>query len=72
MNIPEYFSESLQTVFSVKNRYLNSLMRIRNLFDPGSGIRDGKIRIRDKHPGSATPILKRKSLPPTPEAQRLR
>ncbi len=29
-------------------------MRIRNLFDPGSGIRDGKIRIWDKHPGSAT------------------
>ncbi len=26
-----------------------------NLFDSGSGIRDGKIRIRDKHPGSATP-----------------
>jgi hypothetical protein len=22
--------------------------------DPGSGIRDGKSRIRDKHPGSAT------------------
>jgi hypothetical protein len=27
---------------------------IRNLFDPGSGIRDGKIRTQDKHPGSAT------------------
>jgi hypothetical protein len=25
---------------------------IRSLFDPASGIRDGKIRIRDKHPGS--------------------
>jgi hypothetical protein len=29
------------------------LMRIQNLFDPGSGIRDGKLRtqdpIRDKH-----------------------
>jgi hypothetical protein len=24
-------------------------MQIRNLFYPGSGIRDGKIRIRDKH-----------------------
>jgi hypothetical protein len=22
--------------------------------DPGSGIRNGKIRIRDKHPGNAT------------------
>jgi hypothetical protein len=26
---------------------------IRNLFDPGSGIRNGKVRIRDKHPGPA-------------------
>jgi hypothetical protein len=25
-----------------------------NLFDTGSGIRDGKIRIRDKHSGCAT------------------
>ncbi len=41
--------------FLVKN-YLNSLMRIRirDLFDPESGIRDGKIRIQEKHPGSAT------------------
>jgi hypothetical protein len=29
-------------------------MRIQNLFDRGSGIRNGKIRIRDKHPGFAT------------------
>jgi hypothetical protein len=29
---------------------------IQNLFDPGSRIRDGKIRTRDKHPGSA-PLL---------------
>jgi hypothetical protein len=32
-------------------------MRIRirdpEFFDPGSGIRDGKIRIRDKYPGIA-------------------
>ncbi len=27
------------------------------LLDPGSGIRDEKIRIRDKHPGSATLIF---------------
>jgi hypothetical protein len=32
--------------------------RIRNLFDPGSGIE--KIRIRDKHPGSTTLILANK------------
>ncbi len=31
--------------------------RIQNLFDPGSGNRDGKILIRDKHPGSATLIF---------------
>jgi hypothetical protein len=29
-------------------------MRIRNLVNPGSGIRDGKNRIRDKHPGFST------------------
>jgi len=29
-------------------------MRTRNLFHPGSGTRDGKIRIQDKHPGFAT------------------
>jgi hypothetical protein len=27
---------------------------IRCLLDPGSGIRDGKIRLRDKHPESVT------------------
>jgi hypothetical protein len=50
MNIPDHISESLKTIFR-----LNILkFGIRNLFDPGSGIRDGKIRIRDKHSGSAT------------------
>jgi hypothetical protein len=34
-------------------------MGIRNLFDPGSHLRDGKIRIRDKHPGSATLVFVR-------------
>jgi hypothetical protein len=29
-------------------------MRIRNFFHSGSGMRDGKIWIQDKHPGSAT------------------
>jgi hypothetical protein len=29
-------------------------IRIRDLVKPGSGVRDGKIRIRDKHPESAT------------------
>ena len=36
MNIPDHISESL-----------NSFIRIRYLLDPGFGIRDGKIRIRD-------------------------
>jgi hypothetical protein len=44
------FSESLEAIFWVKNR-------IRNLFDPVSGIRDGKVRIRDKHPGSSTLLI---------------
>jgi hypothetical protein len=42
MNNPDYISESLNNF--VLKKYLNSLMRIR----------DEKIRIRDKHPGSAT------------------
>jgi hypothetical protein len=54
MKIPEHISKSLKTIFGLK---------IRKFFDadpdPGSGIfltgiRDGKIRIRDKHPVSAT------------------
>jgi hypothetical protein len=45
MNISDHISESLETLFEQK--YLNSLMRIRDLFDPGAGIRDEKIQIRD-------------------------
>jgi hypothetical protein len=56
MNILDHISKSLETIYWVKNN-LNSLMLIRNLFDPGSGIRDGKIRIWDKHPGSATLLI---------------
>jgi hypothetical protein len=56
MNIPDHISESLKTIFWVKT--LKFLMRIRirapESFDPGYGIRDGKILIRDKHPRSAT------------------
>jgi hypothetical protein len=36
-SIPDHISESLDTIFWVK-KCSNSLMRIRNLFDPGSGI----------------------------------
>jgi hypothetical protein len=62
MNNQDHISMSLETIFWVK--IVKFLKRIR---DPGSGlekiqIRDGKnsdpgwkkIRIRDKHPGSAT------------------
>ncbi len=38
--------ERLETIFWVKI--------VKLFFDPGSVIRYGKIRIRDKHPGSAT------------------
>jgi hypothetical protein len=51
-----YFLELRNHYFAFLGSKYYSLMRIR---DPGwrhfgSGIRDGKIRIRDKHPGSAT------------------
>jgi hypothetical protein len=35
-----------ETVFGLKY-FLNALMRIRDLFDPGSRILEGKIRVRD-------------------------
>jgi hypothetical protein len=50
INIPDHISESLKTIFWVE-KYLNSLMWIQirdpESFDPGSGIRMEKIRIRD-------------------------
>jgi hypothetical protein len=51
MNNPDHISESFETIFWVK---------ILKFFyaDPGSGM--PKIRIRDKHPGSATLLLKMK------------
>ncbi len=58
MNLPDHISESLETIFWVKNTSIlcGSGSGIRNLFDPGSGIRDPgwKIRIRDKHPWPRT------------------
>jgi hypothetical protein len=54
MNNPDHISESLEQILGLK--YFNSLMRIRvqdgKNSDAGSGME--KIRIRDKHPGSAT------------------
>jgi hypothetical protein len=55
MNIPDHFFVSLETVFRLK--MLKFFVADPDLFDPGSEIRDGKIRIRDKHPGSATLVL---------------
>jgi hypothetical protein len=43
MNIPDQISESLETIFWIKDP---------ESFSPW--IRDGKIQIRDKHPGSVT------------------
>ncbi len=59
MNIPDRNSESLVTNFWAQ-KYLNSLMqiRIRNLFDPGSGIKT----FGDIPPGSTTlPELSKKT-----------
>jgi hypothetical protein len=57
MNNSDHISESLKQFFGIK--YVNSLMWIRdgNNPDPGSGIEEIRIRIRDKHPGSATLLL---------------
>jgi hypothetical protein len=52
---PESYFRELGNHF-LRLKYLNSLMRIRDgkTSDPRSGIRNGKIRIRDKHSGSTT------------------
>jgi hypothetical protein len=59
MNNPDHISESLKTTFWVFGFwvfvfYLNSLIRLRDPEFFLLWIRDGKKRIRDKHPGSAT------------------
>jgi hypothetical protein len=56
MKNPYHISESLKQFFGLKD--LNSFIQIR---DPGwkkIRIRDEKIRIQDKRPGSATLVLK--------------
>jgi hypothetical protein len=53
-NIPDHFSENLETIFWVKILKLFDVdpdPGYVGLFYPRSGM--GKIRIRDKHPGSA-------------------
>jgi hypothetical protein len=52
MNIPDHISESLETIFGVKileffDADVDPDPGSGNLFDPGSGIRDEKIRIWD-------------------------
>ncbi len=55
MHIPHHISESLETIFWVKNTLILWWgSGIWKLFVPGSGIRDGRTRLRAKHPGSAT------------------
>jgi hypothetical protein len=46
MNIPDHISESLATIFWVKNTYIFGC-------GSGSGIENFVSGIRDKHPGSA-------------------
>jgi hypothetical protein len=58
MIIPDHFTESLETVFWVKNTSLTRIL-IRDLIDPGSRIRVGKVHIWDwdKHPRSVTVLI---------------
>jgi hypothetical protein len=62
---PGHIFEKLVLIFCVRNvliLWCGSRSGIRDLFNHGSGIRDGKNRIRDKHPGSATlPLWVQKS-----------
>jgi hypothetical protein len=59
MNIPDHISEILETKFWIKilkffDADVDPDPGSGNLFDPASWIREGKIQIHDKHPGSAT------------------
>jgi hypothetical protein len=49
MNNPDHMSESLETIFWLKKL---------KFFDADAGSRMEKIRIRDKHPGSATLLVR--------------
>jgi hypothetical protein len=59
MHIPDHISESLETIFWVKILKFfdaDANPASGNLFVPGSGMEKIRIRIRDKYPGSATPL----------------
>jgi hypothetical protein len=47
INILDHISENLETIFWVKRQIFLMQIRIRNLFDPGTEIRDGKSEIPD-------------------------
>jgi hypothetical protein len=54
---PVYIFENLETIFGLKILkffYVDPGSGIFLTLDPASDIRDGKIRVQDKHPGSAT------------------
>jgi hypothetical protein len=63
MNIPNHISESLKAIFWVKILKFFDADQDPGIFlslNPGSGME--KIRIRDKHPGSATLLLFKQAL----------
>jgi hypothetical protein len=69
INIPDYFSKGLETVFLAWKQFLK--LKILNFFDadpdpgsgiflthdPGNGMQKFGSRIRDKHLGSATLLV---------------
>jgi hypothetical protein len=56
MNNPDHISESLVTIFWVKILKFFDADPESEMKKIRSGIRDGKIRIRDKHSGYATQV----------------
>jgi hypothetical protein len=66
MNIPDHISESLETIFWVKNTLIfyadqDPGSGIFLTLDPGSGMEKFGPEIRDKHPGSASLVFKAKT-----------
>jgi hypothetical protein len=58
MNNPNHISESLESIILVKMLQFFDADPGSGMKKFGSGIRDGRNRIRGKHPGSATPLNK--------------
>jgi hypothetical protein len=57
MEIPYHISESLETIFGVKNILCDSESGIFLTMNPGTKMEKFGLGIRDKHPGSATLFL---------------